>query len=152
MFCSLGSHLRTQKLHNSLNICRQEDLIMLKLTEFPDQIGTIKLDNFFTYLFCVCILRKWSITAFMSIFYSLRSFRFKKSGFLGNLHCFASTGCFRLPSPWHLQCCVTSTAQTALRLRVLLPATAADLQLALKPITKEPGLWSLTLPSWWKPN
>lgn len=122
----------------------QQDLITLKLTELPKQIETIKLDNFF-YLFWVCILRKWSITLFMSIFHILCSFRFKKSGFPGNIHCFASTGCFSLPSPWHLRHTVTRTAQPKLRSLVPLPTTAADLQLAVEPITKGPGLWSLTL-------
>lgn len=131
-------------------LCRQ-DLITLKLTDFPDQSETMQLDNFF-YLLLICILRKWSITVFTSIFHILCSLRFKKSGFPGNLHCFASTGCFSLPSPWHLRHSATSMAQTELRSLVPLPATAADFQLAAEPVTKGLELWSLTLPSWWKHN
>lgn len=106
-----------------------QDFITLELAEFPEQTKTIKPDNFF--LFWVCILRKWSIAIFMSIFHILCSLRVKNPGFPGNLHCFASTGCFSLTltlAPalqcsqygWDgaaLTCAATATALTFSRLQ-----------------------------------
>lgn len=57
----------------------------------------------------------------MSIFHIPCSLRVKNPGFPGNLHCFASTGCCRLPLPWHLRYSTASMAGTERHSLVLLP-------------------------------
>lgn len=56
----------------------------------------------------------------MSIFHIPCSLRVKNPSFPGNLHCFASTGCCRLPSPWHLRYSTASMAGTERHSLVLL--------------------------------
>lgn len=56
----------------------------------------------------------------MSILHILCSLRVKNPGFPGNLHCFASTGCCSLPSPWHLRYSTASRAGTEQNSLVLL--------------------------------